>query len=114
MAEFHEGVARALPMRKGAIICSTFERVQMAFDWETRHIEETLQDAQSRGYSKLLRETTPQPNHVGLGCVLVPGGVRVQVRYVNFIPIVRTGVGGGVYEGVTLPAMVELTEKMPQ
>jgi len=100
--------ARAIPTVPGAVICRDHRTVELMIDWYRSHFEDKLQDALTKGQSRLIRgEPTSKPPLESYGCALAPAGTPLKLEIGNVVPVVTATLpDGSTVRGVTDPGLI--------
>jgi len=108
-------IARGVSVVPGAIVCPNLASVQLMFSLYTESVTEDMQDAMSRGQSRLLRgEPMPKPDFKVYGCALLPSGTPMRLDKNNsnggWSVVSAKLTNGKTIRGVTLESMIVGTE----
>ena len=100
-------IARGVSVVPGAIVCRDHATVMYLFHRYTSHWEDSFRDAITQGQSRLLRESSSEPNPALYGCALVAPGTAMMMEVGNVVPVVSVKLPSGkTIRGVTDPSMV--------
>jgi hypothetical protein len=101
-------IARGFSVVPGAIVCPSYDIVDMMVNLYVAHWTDIQQDRLTHGQSRLLRgESTPEPTPELYGCALIPPGTQMILERGNIVPLVSVTLADGrVVRGVTSPAMI--------
>jgi hypothetical protein len=108
--------ARGVSVVPGAIVCPSHDAVSLMFNQYAAHWEDTMQDAMTKGQSRLIRgQPAPAPDFESYGCALLPPGTPIMLETGNAVPVVTAKLPNGtIIRGVTFPDMVVQNQQQPE